>query len=460
MAILRLSEIIEATGGELLSDGPGTFSGVSIDSRTIADGELFFAIRGEWCNGHDFLRDALLKGGGAVVDTRQETLPKGKAIIHVKETLRSLQDLAHFLRMRRDIPVVAVTGSNGKTTTKEMIHQILSRKFRTLKNKGNLNNLIGLPLSLLQIDPADEVIVLEMGMNAPGEIRRLSEIAVPGIGVVTNIGLAHIGRLGSHDAVRDAKLEIIDGLGIAILNADDNYLMQGFRQIKDFNGELMTFALKSEADVMARDIRVAEKGIEFVLDIREMGSTPVNLNVHGIFNVYNALAASAVSSSLGMGIDEIRAALEAFKAFPMRFEIIKKNGITVINDSYNANPSSIRESVMELTRLKPAGRIVAILGDMRELSEFSEDEHISIGKMISKTGVNVFIAVGEKMSLAAREIMQSKGAGAGQEIFVFRDVEETKKNIRSILEKGDTVLIKGSRSMSMEVLMEEMDNAL
>ncbi|MBI4682457.1 MAG: UDP-N-acetylmuramoyl-tripeptide--D-alanyl-D-alanine ligase [Nitrospirae bacterium] len=460
MAILTVEDIIEATGGELLSEDSKTFSGVSIDSRKISEGEVFFAIRGDKFDGHDFLTNALVKGSGAIVGIRPESLPAGKVIICVNDTLRSLQDLAHFLRMRRKIPVVAVTGSNGKTTTKEMIYQILSGKYRTLKNEGNLNNHIGLPLSLTRLHPDDEVVVLEMGMNASGEIRRLCEIAVPSHGVITNIGSAHVGMLGSYEAVRAAKLEILEGLSVAVVNADNDFLMQGLERTKDFEGEMITFAVNNEAHVMARDVRATKTGSDFLLEIKGNGGATVNLKVHGLFNVYNALAASAVTFSLGMSIDEIRAALGAYSGFPMRFEVIEKNGITVINDSYNANPSSVEKSVKELVRLGSGGRVVAVLGDMRELDEFSEKEHRAIGRMISETGVDVFVAVGEMMNMAAEESASEKSGAAAPEVFTYIDADSAKDNIMAILRPGDTVLVKGSRSMTMEKIIEGITDAV
>lgn len=460
MSLLTVEEIIEATGGELLSEHSKTFQGVSIDSRTISDGEVFFAIRGDRFDGHDFLEAALVKGSGAVVDKRPASIPGGRTVICVKDALRSLQDLAHFLRVRQGIPAVAITGSNGKTSTKEMVHLILSKKHKVLKNEGNLNNHIGLPLSLTHLERDHEMIVLEMGMNAAGEIRRLCEIAAPSHGVITNIGSAHVGKLGSYEAVRDAKLEILEGLRIAVVNADDEYLMQGLEQIKDFNGTVIRFAVNTDADVTAGNVRAAEHGTDFDLEIKGEGRMPVNLRVHGLFNVYNALAAAAVSFSLGIGLRGIKDALETYRAFPMRFEVIKKGGITLINDSYNANPSSIKESVSELVRLSAEGRSVAVLGDMRELGEFSQDEHREVGRMLSESGVDVFIAVGEKMRLAAEESARARGEKALPHIVSFRDVTEAQDKIMNILEKGDTVLLKGSRSMSMEKIMENITDAV
>jgi len=453
---ISADEIIKATGGELLSENTGTFNGVSIDSRTIGKGEVFFALRGENFDGHNFLDDVLSRGNGAVVESVPGTLPPGRAIIRVKDTLRALQDLAHFLRMKHDIPVVAITGSNGKTTTKEMTYLILSKRFRTLKNEGNLNNHIGLPLSLTRLENDDEAVVLEMGMNAPGEIRRLCEIAVPTHGIVTNIGSAHLGRLGSYQAVLSAKLEILRGLNVAVLNADDAFLMEGVAEEGKFNGDIITFSIKNDSHVMAKEIRAGEGGTGFMLQFRGAEDIPVNLNVPGLFNLYNALAAAAAGFSLGINPEDIKDALESFKACPLRFEIKKIKGITLINDSYNANPSSMQESLKEMLRLGGGGRTVAVLGDMGELEEFSEGEHKNIGGMIAATGVDVFIGVGRMMSAAAEECIRVKGKKNGPEIYTFRDADEVNQNIMDLLREGDTVLIKGSRVMRMEKIAERI----
>ncbi|MEW6599626.1 MAG: UDP-N-acetylmuramoyl-tripeptide--D-alanyl-D-alanine ligase [Nitrospirota bacterium] len=460
MATLSVEDIIEATGGRLLSEDAGSFDGVSIDSRKISEGDVFFAIKGERFDGHDFLESALLKCRGAVVGMKPESFPGGKVIILVNDTLRSLQDLAHFLRMRLDIPVVAVTGSNGKTTTKEMIYGMLSAKFRTLKNEGNLNNHIGLPLSLTKLNPYDEAIVLEMGMNAAGEIRRLCEIAGPTHGVITNVGSAHVGRLGSYEAVRAAKLEILERVSVAVVNNDDAFLMKGIEELPDFSAETITFGINNASDVMAKDLKVSQTGSAFMLATREAENVWVSLNVPGIFNVYNALAASAVAVSLGLGNGEIKTALEAYRGVPMRFEIMNIKGITVINDSYNANPSSMEKSVKELVRIGAGGRKVAVLGDMRELDAFAEKEHRSAGDMVRETGVDVFVAVGEMMALAAEECRKAKVGNAAPEVYTFEDVNSAKKNIMDILRKGDTVLVKGSRSMSMEKIIGGMTDAV
>ncbi|RJQ57044.1 MAG: UDP-N-acetylmuramoyl-tripeptide--D-alanyl-D-alanine ligase [Nitrospiraceae bacterium] len=453
---LTADDIIKATGGELIAGDLKTFSGVSIDSRTIAEGEIFFALRGGRFDGHAFLKDALLKGDGAVTEFVPEILPQGKALVLVRDTLKALQDSAHYLRMKKEIPVIAVTGSNGKTTTKEMTYSILSKRFRTLKNEGNLNNHIGLPLSLMRLENDHEAAVLEMGMNAPGEIRRLCEIAVPTHGIITNIGSAHLGRLGSHNAVRSAKLEILHGLNVAVVNADDGFLMEGVTEAGKFNGDIFTFSIKNNAHVVAKKIEATEKGARFMLEFKEAESVTVNLNVHGTFNVYNALAAAAAGFSLGIPPEEIKGGLEAFSACSMRFEIKKIKGMTLINDSYNANPSSMDESLKEMKRMGGQGRTVAVLGDMGELDEFSEEAHKDIGRTIVETGIDVFIAVGRTMSLAAEECMKIKGKKTGPEIYTFGDADEAEKNITDVLKAGDTVLVKGSRAMKMEKIADRI----
>jgi UDP-N-acetylmuramoyl-tripeptide--D-alanyl-D-alanine ligase len=315
-------------------------------------------------------------------------------------------------------------------------------------------------LSLTRLNPYDEAVVLEMGMNAAGEIRRLCEIAGPTHGVITNIGSAHVGRLGSYEAVRAAKFEVLERVSVAVVNNDDEFLIEGIEELKNTICEVITFAIDKPSDVMAKDIMVSQQGSDFLLEIRDADSARVSLNVPGLFNVYNALAASAAGVSLGVRIEEIKTALEAYRGVPMRFELMNIKGITVINDSYNANPSSMGKSVKELARLGAGGRTVAVLGDMRELDEFSEKEHRALGDMVRETGVNVFVAVGEMMGLAAEESRKVKGGDAAPEVFTFKDANSAKENIMGILKQGDTVLVKGSRSMTMEKIIEGMTDVI
>lgn len=469
---IQTKEIIKATGGKLLTrkSHPSdeeqlshSFHGISIDSRTITEGELFFALRGERFDGHKFLEESLLRGDGAVIDSHPYKLEQEKIIIYVDDTLKALQDLAHFLRMRRNIPVVAITGSNGKTTTKEMAYAILSQKFKVLKNEGNLNNHIGLPLSLAKIASDDEAVVLELGMNAPGEIRRLCDIAVPSHGVVTNIGSAHIGRLGDLDAVRKAKLEILKGLSVAILNADDTFLMQGYESIKEREGldcKLVTFSLQRDSHITAEDVVATEDGSTFTLRTQEGETREIRLRVHGLFNVCNALAASAIGLTLGVHIDDVKRALDTYHSFPMRFEVIRGDNLTIINDAYNANPSSMEEVLKEFVLLSEKRRAVAVLGDMSELGVFAEQNHKYVGKKILDTGIDVFIAVGPRMKLAALEIQKRNNKENRKTskplVYTFQHAEEAAHHISEIIEDDDFILIKGSRVMGMEKILERM----
>jgi len=463
MALLTTEDIIKATGGRLLSDHSEvkTFRGVSIDSRTISEGEIFFALRGPRFDGHDFISDVVSKGvGGIVVDTEKKFQVSGFKfqVIIVQDTLKALQDLAHFLRVRRNISVIAITGSNGKTTTKEMTHAILSRRFKVNKNEKNLNNHIGLPLSLTKINPDDEVFVLELGMNAKGEIRRLCEIAQPTHGVITNIGSAHIGELGGFDAIRGAKLEILPGLSVVALNADDSFLMEGYEAIirqKGFDGNLITFSINNDSDVKAEDVVITDKGCRFTLKLKDGKNIGVKLNVLGSFNVYNALAASAISLALGITLEEIRDAFEGYTAFPMRFEIIKVGETILINDSYNANPSSVKEALKSLVGIRGDKRTVVILGDMSELGRFSEESHREIGKILSDMRVDVFVAVGEMMGIAAQEAYKYRD-DSRPFIYSFQNSDEAMDNISAVLKHGDVVLIKGSRIMNMEKIVKKI----
>jgi UDP-N-acetylmuramoyl-tripeptide--D-alanyl-D-alanine ligase len=444
MADITAEEIIQATGGELLTQGERSFSGVSIDSRTTVENEVFFAIRGERFDGHEFISAALKKGAGAVIDIGHPKVPEGKTIIHVKDTLRALQDLALFLRRKRDVPVIVITGSNGKTTTKEMTFAILSERFRVLKNEGNLNNLIGLPLSLAKISPDDEVVVLELGMNAIGEIKKLCEIAVPTHGIITNIGTAHIGELGSLEKIREAKLEILDGLTVAVLNADDPFLMEGYTSAREGGrecGRLVTFSIQSDSHVKAEDVVTTDSGSSFTIKLQDGGNTGIVLNICGLFNVCNALAAAAV--------------LNGYQAFPMRFEVLRTKDITIINDTYNANPSSMEESLKELAHMKGEGRTVAFLGDMLELGKFSEKFHRSICAVIEQLKINVLITVGEMMGLAAEECRKYTDA-ANLAVYKFKTVAEAVQNLPDIINGGDIVLVKGSRAMGMEKIVDSI----
>ncbi|GMT47075.1 MAG: UDP-N-acetylmuramoyl-tripeptide--D-alanyl-D-alanine ligase [bacterium] len=444
MSRYTLTEILEATSGRLILRGADAFSGVSIDSRTIRDGELFVALKGERFDGHLFVDEALKKGVGAVV-SYPPVVPRGRSIIHVKNTLRALQRIARYRRMSRQVSVIGVTGTNGKTTTKEMIAAVLDGRYKVLSSRGNLNNQIGLPLCLTDLDDHD-MAVLEMGASRAGDIRELSDIARPDIGVITNIGPAHLDGFGSLETVRDTKYEILDFVKTVVLNADDP-------NIKDIPGQcrVVTFGMNQEADVRADNVVHEEAGLSFRMHLKEGGSYDIRLRVLGLFNVYNALAAVAVCRILDVPAGIISSSLGEFRGVPMRLELKELKGALVISDLYNANPASMEEAVKELVRLR-RGRAVAVLGDMLELGSYGEQAHRKLGRWLATLDVDVLIAVGDLMSYTCEEF--SSGNGRVKALHV-KDPREAREILLGMVGKDDTVLIKGSRGMRLEGVLED-----
>lgn len=443
MAILNIEDIITATGGKLICSNSNFFTGVSIDSRNIQEGELFIALKGTRFDGHDFLEEALVKGSGAVVSHQESESIEGKTILYVKDTLKALQYIARHIRLRKDIPVVAVTGSNGKTTTKELIYSILSVKYRVLKNTGNLNNHIGLPLSLTRIHDEDEIIVLEMGASAPGEIKQLCEIAVPNYGVLTNISPAHLEGFKDIETVRKTKLEILDTVDVAIVNADDLFMMEGIHGL-GFQGRIIRYGIQNSADISATDIRLYEKGSSFTLNTAGNKFIEVNAKISGMFNIYNLLAAASVGYLFDIDLVDVKQAIDSFTGVPMRLEFKEFNGIRVIFDAYNANPASMEEAIKEFVRIRK-GRMIAALGDMLELGSYEKEAHRKIGRMMSGLPIDIFIAVGPCMAFAASEFQGI--------VYTLQTAAEAGRLLKDIWRKGDTVLIKGSRGMNMEKVL-------
>lgn len=443
MWTLSIYDILEATGGKLLFGNSNGIRGISIDSRTIKEGELFVALKGARFDGHDFLGEALNRGGGAIVSVPPAAPPRGKAIIHVASTLKALQDIAKYLRIKRGIPVVGITGSNGKSTTKEMAASVLGKKYSVLKNTGNLNNQVGLPLSLLSLTGAHGVAVLEMGASAPGDIRELCEIALPDFGVLTNIAPAHLEGFRSLEAVRATKLEMLDFVSTLAVNADDAFLMEG---AGPFKGRLIKYGTGESNDVYAADVELGERGSAFTLNMNGSASR-VTLGVAGKINIMNALGAAAVGMAFGLDIDSIGSGLEGFEGIPMRFEVMDYRGATVISDVYNANPASMEEALKELVRLRKR-RAVAVLGDMLELGTYAETAHRELGAWMAGFPVDLFIGVGPLMKMAAEEF-----SSRSKPSVVAENAEEAKKILKERYREGDTILVKGSRGMQMEIVL-------
>jgi UDP-N-acetylmuramoyl-tripeptide--D-alanyl-D-alanine ligase len=458
---LSAEEILKATRGAPLRGGPcWSCSGISTDTRTLAAGDLFIALAGENFDGHDYLAKAAERGAAGLLiraDAAKKLAmaPGELPVIAVPDTLRALGDIARDWRQRFQIPVVAITGSSGKTTTKEMIATIASRTRNTLKTEGNLNNRIGVPLTLLRLRKNHEIAVVEMGTNSPGEIAMLTAIALPDVGLITNIGPAHIEGLGSLDAIREEKgslFEVMAGRGAAILNHDDPAIgvLAGLLQ-----GKRVTFGLGPDAAITARRVEtVGPEGVRFDLVIDGIGA-PVFLAAAGEHNVRNALAAAAAAWTLGFDRSQIAAGLAAFRPVPGRTEIRQLgNGAHLVIDTYNANPASVREALKTLQGLRGNGKAVVILGDMLELGERSEEWHEEIGALLANTDIqDLFLKGSLTKALAAGAIRMGFPA---ERIAFFDDPQQVVSSLRSRLKKGDWVLIKGSRKMKMEAVAENM----
>ncbi len=457
---LSVTTVLEATNGVLLQgETQISFVGVSADSRSIKPGELFFALRGENFDGHRFFAEAIQRGGqGAVVD-REIDPPAAKTIpvMRVTDTLQALGDLAHHWRRKHPIPLVAVVGSNGKTTTKEMAAAILGNRYKVMKNAGNLNNLIGLPLSLLKMNSTDSVAILEMGMNRTGEILRLTQIAEPDLGVLTNIGPAHLEGLGSIEGVTEAKGELLQGMGAKgrlIFNADDPRVAVLSRR---FGGNKTSFGTRNPADWMAGNIITrADGGVSFQLQ-GPAGRIPVSLRVIGRHQIYNALAAAATAAHLGAGIDDIKEGLEGFAAPPMRMELLMLGkGIRIINDAYNANPRSMEAALLTLQE-QTGGRKIAVLGDMWELGAYAEQAHRELGHAIHERGIDLLFLLGQ---FAPHVAEGAKKAGMDpRKISIGKDHHALGLQLAGTVQPGDWVLVKGSRIMRMEEIIKELKDA-
>ena len=405
----KAKDCLGVVGGKLLKGSAAkAFRGVSINSRTIKKEELFVCIQGENFDGHNFLGEAINKGAAGIilsdpVHLSGNMISGGNSpfVIQSQNTLRALQDLAGYQRTRFPFQVVAVTGTNGKSTTKEMIASIIETKYKTLKTQGNLNNHIGLPLTLLARKPEHEVGVLEMGMSAAGEIKRLAEIAKPDIGVITNISVGHLDQLKTIKDVQAAKGELFDAIteeGTAIVNADDPLVLE---LAKSLRVKKITYGIEQSSDVQASNIQ-SEGSSGFTFTAKVFSQTiSVNLSQIGYCNIYNALAALATGHSLGISGKDMSRGLENYQQIPQRNEQIHYEGVTLINDAYNANPQSMREALKTLSEFNTQGKRFLIIGDMLELGLLSESAHHELGQEIILSNVDHLVTVGPLASLVA-----------------------------------------------------------
>ncbi|MDR7865856.1 MAG: UDP-N-acetylmuramoyl-tripeptide--D-alanyl-D-alanine ligase [Sporomusaceae bacterium] len=449
MAEFTVSQVLEATGGSLAGAAHrSAFNGVSTDTRTIKRGNLFVALKGENFDGHDFLLRAVDNGAaGVVVSSREAYVPEKTTAILVADTLAALQDIARYHRRRFTLPVIGITGSNGKTTTKDMTAAVLSGRLRVLKTQANYNNDIGLPQTLLGLTADHQAAVVEMGMRARGEISRLAAIAAPTVAVITNVGETHVEVLGSVENIAAAKGELVEAIaadGLVILNADIP-IVKAMRA--KTAARVVLYGLGPDADVRAENIASGERDTAFDC-VHPGGRFPVSVPAVGKHNIYNALAAITVGLELGLGPGEINAGLATFQASAMRLAIENLGPYTVINDAYNASPLSMQAAIDTLGMVA-RGRKVAVLGDMLELGELAAAAHSRVGELLADSGVQVVVTVGE----AARNIAASALEGGVKVAVACAGHDEAAEALRKLLRSGDTVLVKGSRGMKMEKML-------
>ena len=461
---MKIKEIIKATKGKLIiGNEEANVNEFCKDTRIIRSGDTYIGIKGENFDGNTLWKQAFEKGATTVIlegiDLENENLEqyKDKNIIKVEDTIQAISDIATYKRelYGKDFPVVGVTGSVGKTSTKDIIANVVSQKYKTLKTQGNNNNNIGLPFTMFRLQD-HESAVIEMGMNHLGEISKLTKIAKPTISVITNVGTSHIGNLGSRENILKAKLEILDGMDkkVLVINNDNDLLHKYYIENKENEDiEIYTYGIENESDVMAEDVILNENDSEFICNLRGE-KFKVKVPVGGIHFVYNALCAATVGNILGLDIKQIIHGIETFELTKKRMDITElKNGVTIINDSYNASFESMQASLKYLDGLN-CNRKIAVLGDMFELGEYSKVLHEKVGIEVVKNDIDILICSGEN----SKYIVESaKNAGmSNNKIYYFEDKNEIKKFIKQNWKKGDAILFKASNGMKFFEIVESL----
>lgn len=446
---MEIKDILKVTNGKMLiGDENLVCDSFSKDTRTIQNGDIYIGIKGENFDGNKFWKQALDNGAGGViiqdveVSTEELETYKDKTVIKVEDTLKALYEIAKYKRSLYDIPVVAITGSVGKTSTKDIIASVVSTQYKTLKTEGNNNNNIGLPLTILKLKD-HEALVVEMGMNHFGEISLLTDIAKPTLAVITNIGTSHIGNLGSRENILKAKLEILEGMKIPkIIINNDNDLLHNWYKENSEKLEIHTFGIESNSEVMGKDIKMQEESSEFTA-VTDSKETNIKVPVGGEHFVYNALCAMTVGKVLNIPVDKIQYGIESFELTKKRMDIKKlENGAIIINDAYNASFESMKVS-LEFLANHTGERKIAVLGDMFELGEYSEELHRKVGKEVVKNNIDMLICAGEN----AKYIIEEAKKNSKIETYFMHNNEEIVEKLSQELRNGDIVLVKASNGM-------------
>ena len=447
-SVEKLARVI---GAEWRGDGDAVFTGVSTDTRTIKEGDCFFAIRGANFDGHKFVAEALAKGAVCAVVTGGYEGAEDCGILRVESSVKALGQLAAEYRDRGGFKVVGITGSVGKTTTRRIIHHVLNGRFKCHQSPKNFNNDIGVPLTLLGAREDEEVLIAELGTNYPGEIRNLTHIVRPDIAVVTNVSAAHLEGFGDVGAVMDEKLSIAEGLvdgGVLFVCGDAKRIVGACREKGlDFR----TFGKAEGVDVRAEGVRYSGASSRF-----EIEEVEVELPLAGPGNVSNALAAWAVCREMGVSAREFAERVRSLPAISMRAEILDLGPITVLNDCYNANPASMRNALDILRALgrERGGRLVFVCGDMAELGRASEELHEELGAAAAQAGVGMLIAIGKWAQVTAR--MAEASAKGAMETVCFADTAGACDNLEKLVRKADIVLVKGSRTSGLEACVDRL----
>ena len=443
MQTLTIKDLIRATGGEVEAKTAATagleIDSIIIDSRKVREGSLFVPLLGESRDGHDFINSALVHGASASLTEKTVRISEPGTVIRVKNTRKALGDIARYYKQKYPVKSVAITGSVGKTTTKDLVYAVLSERFRSYKTQKNFNNDLGVPLTIFGIEKEHEMAVIEMGMNHFGEIDYLAGIAQPDIAIITNIGMSHIENLGSREGILKAKMEIVNGFtekNTLYVNGDDEYL----KTVKGGSYKLVRFGTSPENDIYAKDITPhGLDGVDFTV-VYPGGEIKAHITRPGVHNVYNALAAVCAGLHFGVTPEEIARGLRDCEYSGERLEIIRHKDIEIINDCYNASPDSIRAALKVLSYSdKP--RKVAILGDVLEMGGFAADAHRELGK--DAVSADMLITAGKN----ARELAEGAKAAGMKDVISYDTTDELLEDIEKLVRPGDCVLVKASHGM-------------
>ena len=448
--LAEVAQVLRIQDSGVGEKGNITFEGVTTDSRKITNGMLFVALKGENFNGEDFAAEALRKGATAVLVSKNFNKNLDGIILKVDDTLKAYRQIAGAWRNRFDIPVIAVTGSNGKTTTKDLTAAALNGLGHVQKTSGNFNNEVGVPMTLLELDERHTAAVVEIGMRGLGQIEILAQVVKPTIGIVTNVSETHIELLGSIENIARAKGELVEAIqsgGTIILNADNRHTA-GMKNLAGDGVRVLTYSLEKDADFVAKNILIGSVSTEFTLCYRGE-EFDFEIPMLGRHNVSNALGAIAAGLTCGLDAEEIQRGISTLTTTKMRFEVIRRDGLTIVNDAYNASPASMKVAIKTTSEIY-SGRLIAVLGDMMELGEISEQVHREIGAELVENKFDMLITLG-----ALGKFIAAGARDAGlKNVYSFDTHEDAAKKILELVRDGDTILFKASHVMHMEKIIE------